>query len=66
MDFWSSYHSAVQAGEIPPDPVHHTAESSDHAPGLTGHQVQRSPSCTNLSGPCEDRGQSPGQEAWGL
>ena len=36
MDSWSSYHNAVQAGEILPDPVHHTAESSDHAPRLTG------------------------------
>ena len=66
MDSCSSYHTAVQAGEIFPDPVHHTAESSDHAPRLTGQQMQCSPSCTDLSGPCEDPGQSPSQEAWGL
>ena len=49
-----------------PDPVHHTAENSDCAPRLTSQQVQCSPSCTDLSGTCEDPALSPGQEAWGL
>ena len=42
MDSWSSY-NAVQAGEILPDPVHHTAESSDCVRHLTGYWVQGSP-----------------------
>ena len=64
MDSWSSY-NAIQAGEILPDPVHHTVESSERAPRLTGQWVQRSLSFTDLSESCEDPGQSPGQEAWG-
>ena len=65
MDSWSSY-NAIQAGEILPDPVHHTAESSDRVPCLTGQWVQSSPIYTDLSVPCEDPGQSPGRGAWGL
>ena len=66
LDSWRSYRNAVQTDEILPDPVYYTAESSDCALCLTGQWVQSSPSCTDLSGPCEDPGQSPGQEAWGL